>query len=156
MGDKVKMLQGLYFEEFDPKKTYYTQRRTITETDLVNFSTVCGFYEPLFFDKPYVEDETHFKKRIAPGALTFSFAEGLAILSGVIHRTGVAFLGLEMEIFKPVFIGDTLTVEIKILEKRETKKPDRGIVTFIHKVINQEQVMVMDYRVKRMIKRRTR
>ena len=64
------MLEGLYFEEFDPEKTYYTHRRTITEADLVNFTTLCGFYESLFFDKPYVEDETHFKKRIVPGALT--------------------------------------------------------------------------------------
>ena len=148
------MPQGLYFEEFDPDKTYYTQRRTITEADLVNFSSVCGFYEPLFFDKPYVEDETPFKKRIAPGALVFSFAEGLSILSGIIHRTGVAFLGVEMEIFKPVFLGDTLTVEIKILEKRETKKPDRGIITFVHQVINQEGVTIMEYRAKRMIRRK--
>ena len=150
------MLQGLHFEEFDPQKTYYTHHRTITETDLVNFTTLCGFYEPLFFDKHFVEDETPFKKRIAPGALIFSFAEGLTILSGIIHRTGVAFLGIAMEIFKPVFIGDTLTVEIRILEKRETKKPDRGIVTFIQQVINQDRVMVMEYRVKRMISRRTR
>jgi acyl dehydratase len=148
------MLQGLYFEEFDPEKTYYAHRRTVTEADLVNFTTLCGFYEPLFFDKPYVEDETDFKKRFVPGALTFSFAEGLTLLSGILHHTGMAFLGVEMEVLKPVFIGDTLTVGIKVINKRETKKPDRGIITFLHQVINQEQVVVMECRIKRMIKRK--
>lgn len=149
------MLQGLYFDEFDSEKTYCTPRRTVTETDLVNFTTTCGFFEPLFFDKPYVEDETHFKKRFAPGALTFSFAEGLTILSGIIHRTGMAFLGAEMEVLKPVFVGDTLTVEVNVLEKRETKKSDRGIITFLHRVMNQEKAVVMEYRIKRMIRRKT-
>ena len=148
------MLQGLYFEEFDPEKTYYTHRRTITEADLVNFATLCGFYEPLFFDEPYVENETDFKKRFVPGALTFSFAEGLTLLSGILHHTGMAFLGVEMEILKPVFIGDTLTVEIKVINKRETKKPDRGVITFLHQVVNQDQGVVMECRIKRMIKRK--
>ena len=148
------MLQGLYFEEFDPEKTYHTNRRTITEADLVSFTTLCGFYEVLFFDAPYAENEALFKKRIVPGALTYSFAEGLAILSGILHRTGMAFLGVELEVHKPVAIGDTLTVEIRVLEKRETKKPDRGIITFLHRVINQEQVVVMECRIKRMIKRK--
>jgi acyl dehydratase len=146
------MLEGLYFEDFLPEKIYFTSRRTITETDLVSFTTLCGFFEPLFMDEAYVKTETHFKKRIAPGALTFSIAEGLTILSGILHRTGMAFLGVEMQILEPVFIGDTISVEIEVIEKRETKKPDRGIVTFLHRVRNQEKAQVMEYKVKRMIR----
>ena len=149
------MLKGLYFEDFMEGKTLYTSRRTVTETDLVTFTTLCGFFEPLFMDREYVESETAFKKRIAPGALTFSLSEGLAILSGILYRTGMAFLGVEMEVLKPVFIGDTLTVEIEVIHKRETKKPDRGIVTFLHRVINQNSEQVMEYKIKRMIKRKT-
>ena len=149
------MLKGLYFEDFMEGKTLYTSRRTVTETDLVTFATLCGFFEPLFVDREYVESETAFKKRIAPGALTFSLSEGLAILSGILYRTGMAFLGVEMEVLKPVFIGDTLTVEIEVIHKRETKKTDRGIVTFLHRVINQNSEQVMEYKIKRMIKRKT-
>ena len=149
------MLKGLYFEDFMEGKTLYTSRRTVTETDLVTFTTLCGFFEPLFMDREYVESETAFKKRIAPGALTFSLSEGLAILSGILYRTGMAFLGVEMEVLKPVFIGDTLTVEIEVIHKRETKKPGRGIVTFLHRVINQNSEQVMEYKIKRMIKRKT-
>lgn len=148
------MPQGLYFEDFIEEKKIYTSRRTVTETDLVAFTTLCGFFEPLFMDQAYVESETPFKKRIAPGALTFSISEGLAILSGIFYKTGMAFLGVEMEVLKPVFIGDTLTVEIEVINRRETKKADRGIVTFLHRVVNQNDEQIMEYKIKRMIKRK--
>ena len=146
---------GLYFEELSTDKTYTTHRRTITEADHVNFTTSFGFFEPLFMDQAYVETQTHYGRRIVPGALTFSVAEGLAILTGILHGTGMAFLGVEMKILNPVFIGDTITVEIDVVGKRETKKPDRGIVTFFHCVKNQDDTVVMEYTVKRMLRRKT-
>ena len=146
--------KGLYFEDLLTDKTYTTHRRTITEADHVNFTTSFGFFEPLFMDRAYVETETHYGKAIVPGALTFSVAEGLAILTGILHGTGMAFLGVEMKILNPVFIGDTVTVEIDVVDKRETKKPDRGIVTFFHRVKNQDDIVVMEYEVKRMLRRK--
>ena len=146
--------KGLYFEDLLTDKTYTTHRRTITEADHVNFTTSFGFFEPLFMDRAYVETETHYGKAIVPGALTFSVAEGLAILTGILHGTGMAFLGVELKILNPVFIGDTVTVEIDVVDKRETKKPDRGIVTFFHRVKNQDDSVVMEYEVKRMLRRK--
>lgn len=146
--------RGLYFEELLTDKTYYTNRRTITEADHINFTTSFGFFEPLFMDQAYVEKKTPYRRRIVPGALTFSVAEGLTILSGILQGTGIAFLGVEMNVLKPVFIGDTITVEIEIIEKRETKKTDRGIVTFFHRVKNQDNLFVMEYKVKRMMRRK--
>ena len=147
--------RGLYFEELLTDKTYYTLRRTITEADHINFTTSFGFFEPLFMDQAYVENETPYGRRIVPGALTFSVAEGLTLLSGILHGTGMAFLGVEMNVLKPVFIGDTITVEIEVIDKREAKKADRGIVTFSHRVINQDNTVVMDYKIKRMLRRKT-
>ena len=146
--------EGLYYEDFLPGKQFKTLKRTVTEADLVNFVTLCGFFESLFMDQTYVQTETSFGRRIAPGALTLAFAEGLSILSGILHHTGLAFLGLELDIKQPVFIGDTIGVEIEVVDRRETKKPDRGIVTFQHRVINQQGEVVLEYRVKRMIRRR--
>ena len=148
-------LEGVYFEDFSPGKIYPTHRRTITETDLVNFMTLCGFYESLFMDRGYVETETAFARPIVPGALTLSYAEGLSILSGILHHTGMAFLGMELTVLNPVFVGDTIGVEIEVIEKRETQKPDRGIVTFRHRVINQKGERVLEYQVKRMIRRKS-
>ncbi|MBI5013861.1 MAG: MaoC family dehydratase N-terminal domain-containing protein [Deltaproteobacteria bacterium] len=148
------LLEGLSFEDFSLGQPFQTLKRTITETDLVNFVTLCGFFEPLFLDRSYAETETLFQKPIVPGALTLAYAEGLSLLSGIVHHTGMAFLGLEMKVLHPVCIGDTIGVEIEVVEKRETKKPDRGIVTFVHRVINQEGTTVMEYRIQRMIRRR--
>ncbi|RJQ67043.1 MAG: acyl dehydratase [Desulfobacteraceae bacterium] len=143
---------GVYFEEFLPGKVFHTDRRTITEADHVNFATSYGFFEPLFMDRAYVEELTPYKARVVPGVLTFSVAEGLTILSGILHATGIAFLGVELNVLKPVFIGDTIRVEIEVADKRETHKPDRGIVTFAQRVLNQANLAVMEYRIKRMIR----
>jgi acyl dehydratase len=77
------------------------------------------------------------------------------ILSGILHGTGMAFLSVDLKIPNPVHIGDTLTVAIEVIDRRETKKPDRGIVTFRHRLSNQEGSEVVVYTVKRMIRRRT-
>ncbi len=147
-------VRGLYFEDFTPGRTYTTDRRTIGEADHVNFTTSFGFFEPLFMDREYVAQATPYGKPIVPGALTFSVAEGLTILSGILHGTGIALLGVELEVVKPVFIGDTVRVAIEVLARRETKKSNRGIVTFSHQVINQNNETVMRYTVKRMMKRK--
>ena len=146
---------GLYYEDFLAGNQYKTQKRTIMETDLVSFATLCGFFEPLFVDQTYVKNETTYGAPIAPGALSLAYAEGLSILSGIIHQTGMAFLGLELKMHQPVFIGDTIGVEIEVLDKRQTRKPDRGIVTFRHKVHNQKDELVLEYTVKRMIRRKS-
>ncbi len=148
------MPEGMYFEDFVKENRLSTNARTVTEADLVTFTTLCGFYEPLFMDAAYVASETPYRKRIVPGAMTFSFAEGLTILTGILNKTGMASLGVQIEVLKPVFIGDTLHVEVDVIQKRETRKPDRGIVAFRHRVINQDSVPVMEYEIKRMIKRK--
>jgi acyl dehydratase len=151
----IKMsLHGCYFDDFLPGQNYSTDRRTITEADHVNFTTSFGFFEPLFMDTAYVQAHTPYKARIVPGALSFAVAEGLTILSGILHGTGIAFLGVELKVLKPVFIGDTLQVLIEVAGKRETRKSDQGIVTFVHRVQNQDQLMVMEYTIQRMIRRK--
>lgn len=146
--------KGLYFEDFPPGQHYKTDRRTVTEADHVNFTTSFGFFEPLFMDAPYIAEHTPYQGRLVPGALTFSMAEGLTILSGIIHGTGMALLGVEMTVLNPVSVGDTLTVDIEVAGKRETRNPERGIVTFFQRVLNQDGQAVMEYTVKRMIRRR--
>ena len=147
-------IRGLYFEDFSAGQQYATDRRTITEADHLNFTTSFGFFEPLFMDRAYVAHETPYGRPIVPGSLTFSMAEGLTILSGILHGTGLAFLGVELKVIKPVFIGETISVEIGVVEKRQTKKPDRGIVSFFQRVKNQDDAPVMEYTIKRMLRRK--
>lgn len=144
---------GLTWEEHTPGARYRTLRRTVSETDIVNFVNQCGFTEPLFMDMEYVANESVFKRRAAPGALTFALSEGLVMQTGMIHGTGMAWLGADIRVVAPVLEGDTLQVDIEIVDKRETKKPDRGIVTYRHQVLNQRGEVVLEARIQRMIRR---
>src|SRR5262245_42948184 len=145
---------GLTFEQHEVGATFRTLGRTVSETDIVTFVNLCGFNEPLFMDMEYVARESVFKRRAAPGALTFALSEGLIMQTGLIHGTGMAYLGGELRIVAPVLEGDTIRVEVEIVDKRDTKKTDRGIVTYRHRVLNQRDEVVLEARVQRMIKRR--
>ena len=145
--------QGLNFEQHEVGATFRTLGRTVSETDIVTFVNLCGFNEPLFMDMEYVARESVFTRRAAPGAMTWALSEGLIMQTGVIHGTGMAFLGAEVRVLAPVLEGDTLTVEIEVADKRETKKSDRGIVTYHHRVLNQRGELVLEAKVQRMIRR---
>jgi len=145
--------QGLTFEEHAIGAVYRTLGRTVSETDIVTFVNLCGFTEPLFMDMEYVARESVFKRRAAPGALTFALSEGLIMQTGLIHGTGMAYLGGEIRVVAPVLEGDTLRVEVEVADKRETKKADRGIVTYRHRVLNQRDELVLEGRIQRMIRR---
>jgi acyl dehydratase len=147
--------EGLTFEAHTIGATYRTSRRTVSETDIVTFVNLCGFTEPIFMDMEYAARESLFGRRAAPGALTFALAEGLIIQTGLIHGTGMAFLGGDVRVVAPVLEGDTLSVTVEVADKRETKKPDRGIVTYRHRVSNQRDELVLEARIQRMIRRQS-
>lgn len=144
---------GLYFQDIKAGDTFVTFGRTITEPDIVNFINCTGMLELLFTNEVYRQTESAIKGRLVPGALVFSFAEGLTIL-GTIQGTGMAFLGMDLEIKKPSFAGDTIHVEIEITNVRPTSKPDRAIVKTRNAVINQRGEIVMIYNPVRMMKGR--
>lgn len=145
--------KGLTYEEFEPGATYQTARRTITEGEVVQFVNLVGLVEPLFIDAEYIRNETEYGERIAPGSLTFALAEGLTVQTGLIHGTGLAFVGLEgMRLFKPVKVGDTISVEIEVLDSRKARSRDAGIVRYRHTVKNQRAETVMEYTVGRLIR----
>ena len=145
--------EGLSFEAHTVGATYRTLGRTVSETDIVNFVNLGGFTEPLFMDMEFVARASLFKRRAAPGALTFSLSEGLIMQTGLIHGTGMAWLGGEIKVVAPVLEGDTVRVEVEIVDKRETSKADRGIVTYRHRVLNQRDEVVMEAKIQRMIRR---
>ena len=146
--------QGLTFEQHRVGDVHHTLARTVSQTDIVNFVNQCGFTEPLFLDMEYVKRESLFGRRAAPGALTFALSEGLVMQTGLIHGTGLAWLGGELRVVSPVLEDDTIRVEVEVSDKRETKKPDRGIVTYKHRVLNERGETVMELKLQRMIRRR--
>jgi len=147
------MQRGITFEGFHQGDQFTTGRRTITESDILQFVCLVGMLEPLFVDAEYIREESLYGQRIAPGSLTFSMAEGLAVQTGILHTTGMAFLGLEqMRLSAPVKLGDTIEVQIEVLDTKEVKTRGGGIVRFLHQVRNQRGETVMEYQVLRLIR----
>jgi acyl dehydratase len=147
------MTTGLHYEELEIGAARSSLGRTVTETDVVNFVALANMYEPLFADIEYIENESLFGRRIAPGALSYALAEGLVLQMGVLHGTGLAFLGAEFNTPAPVFVGDTLYVDQEVIDKRTTSKPDRGVVTFRETLRNQRGEEVLVRTIKRMVRR---
>ncbi len=127
---------GLYFEEIESGTSLVTRGRTITESDLVQFAGLTGDYNPMHTDAEYMK-ESAFGQRIAHGMLTLSYAVGQAYQLGFMERTVLAFRALDMKFSLPVFIGDTIHVELTVGEKKEAKRMGGGWVTFEVKIVNQ-------------------
>jgi acyl dehydratase len=72
--------------------------------------------------------------------------------TGVLHNTGRAFLGTSFSVKGPVFVGDTLTVVVEVLEARATSSGDRGIVTTRNTVVKGDGSVVLVYEPVRMIR----
>jgi acyl dehydratase len=142
---------GLHYEDLPIGKTYSTFGRTITEADITNFVNCVGMNESLFLDEEFRKAEFGSARRFAPGALTYSIAEALLVPSG--ERTGLAFLGMTLNIEAPVYAGDTIHVQCSVTEARRSKsRADRGIVRTRNEVVNQAGLVVMVYTPLRMIK----
>jgi acyl dehydratase len=146
---------GLYFEDLPLGRQFRTIGRTITEADIVNFVNCTGMVEVLFTNIEYLKQESHIKGRLAPGALVYTFAEGLVFQASVQH-TGIAFLGMELEVKNPVFAGDTIHAECEVVESRRSRsRPDRGIVRTRNSVVKQDGTVALVYTPLRMVKCRS-
>ncbi len=149
-------MHSLYFDDWEVGQTFISSGRTIVDSDVISFVTSTGMLEDLFLDEEYIRSNTPFKRRIAPGAMVFAFSEGLFLQLGLIHKSAIAFLGLEeLRVMAPTFVGDTIHVEAEITAKRLVKSEDRGIVSALHRVLNQSNAEVLRFRINRMLKRST-
>lgn len=148
-------MEPKHFEDLAIGDSITSLRRTITETDIVMFMSLTNFFEVLFMDAEYALEKSIFKKRVAPGPLTFSVAEGLLILTGWNQGTGMGLLGVdEMRLMAPVAAGDTIYAVMEVIDKRETSRPDRGLMVTKHTVKNQKGETVMEYKITRFLRRR--
>ncbi|MFD6856414.1 MaoC family dehydratase [Rhodococcus sp. NPDC060086] len=130
--------RGLWFEEYELDAIYeHRPGRTITEADNTLFTTQTMNTQALHLDAAYAAGTT-FGERLVNSMFTLSTMIGLSVAQ-LTQGTIVANLGFsEVSFPKPLFHGDTLYVETKILDKRESKsRPGEGIVTLEHTGRNQ-------------------
>lgn len=135
--------RGLKFNDWVIDQTYETARRTVTESDINRFAGLSGDFNALHTDTVFAKT-TPFGTNIAHGALVFSIATGLVDHAGLIEGTILAFLEADIKWPAPVRAGDTIQVRMTPTEKKLTKNPKRGIVTYKVSIVNQEDVVVSE------------
>jgi acyl dehydratase len=147
--------KGCYYEDLPLGRKFRSIGRTLFEADLVNFVTVTGMTEVLFTNLEFLREESDIKRQVIPGAMVFTFIEGLLVQSTMQH-TGFAFLGMDFKVESPTFVGDTIHVECEVIEsRRSAKRPNRGLVRTCNKVYKQDGALVLTYTPLRMVKART-
>jgi acyl dehydratase len=140
------------FDDIAVGEEFESPGRTVTETDIVLFAGLSGDYNVLHTDAEFMK-QSIFGERIAHGLL------GLAIQAGLFTRATqpfatMAFVGLRWKFKGPIKIGDTIRVRAKVLAKKETSKPDRGVLTLDRKVLNQRGEVVQEGETDLMVERR--
>ncbi len=135
--------RGLYFEEFNIGLRVYSPSRTITEADIVGFAGLTGDYNSIHIDEVYAREST-FGQRVAHGLLGLSIASGLAIRTGILEGTVLAFREISDWKYRlPIFIGDTIRVEIEVEASKPLPRLGGGSLNLAVDVINQNDEIVM-------------
>lgn len=130
---------GLYFEEFSVGQKIVTEKRTIIENDIMTFAGLTGDNNRIHTD-PEFSKTTVFGRQVAHGLLGLSIASGLAWRTGILDGTVIAFREIsEWKFVKPVFIGDSIYVDLEIKETKALPRIGGGSVTIALEVKNQSE-----------------
>ncbi len=136
--------RGMFFEDFEVGQALETPARTVTATDIVNFACLTGDFNEVHANFEYAKT-TPFGEVIAHGPLLYGIAGGLQYASGINDGTLLALLQIDQwRILVPTKHGDTIRMVQTVIEKKESSKPDRGVVKFARKVLNQRDETVME------------
>lgn len=131
------------FSQISLEEEFVSYGRTVTETDIVQFTNLAGLKLPIFIDAEHCRTHSPFGQRIVPGLLIQAFAAGM--MEELIGPYTIAALGFgESRFSRPALIGDTLRTHSRVAAKRLTSTPGRGIIDVAIRVANQRQETVME------------
>lgn len=136
-------MAGLYFDEFSEGQVFrHEVRRTVLDMDNMLFSSLTYNPAAIHIDHDYCAG-TEFGKPLMNSMFTLGLVIGLSVQDTTFGTT-IGNLGMTETTFpKPVFAGDTIRSETKVLALRESKsRPTQGIVTFEHVGLNQRDEIV--------------
>jgi acyl dehydratase len=128
MTETPSFKRGQYFEEFEVGQKIVTVGRTIAESDIFTFAGFSGDYNQIHTDAEFARG-TPFGQRVAHGLLGLSVASGLAMRTGILEGTVIAFREINnWKFIAPVFIGDTIHVEMEVVETKALPRIGGGSV----------------------------
>jgi acyl dehydratase len=136
-------MKQLTYEALQLDEEFVSYGRTVTEADIVAFTSLAGLKLPIFIDAEHCRQHSPFGQRIVPGLLIQAFAAGM--MEELIGPHTIAALGFgESRFNRPALIGDTLRTRSRVVGKRLTSKPGRAIIETALRVVNQRHETVME------------
>ena len=103
--------------------------RTITEDEAATLTTLGGYVHPLFTDPEYVRTSSPFDRSPIPGAGVLFLLGGMAESSDAFDQTTIAMVGIDdVRFAAPAFGGDTLHLDMEVLDKQRSASGTRGTV----------------------------
>jgi len=143
-----------YWEDYNVGDKFETPGRTVTEAAISIMVGLGGYLAPFFLDEEAAK-KTVFGGRVAPGRLTIFFMGGLEEQSEMWGETVIALMGIDkIRIKAPLRAGDTIRVEMEVTEKRETKRPDRGLIVHKSTCRNQRGEVIVETETSHLLMRR--
>jgi 3-hydroxybutyryl-CoA dehydratase len=143
MSDPSYSNRGRWFEEFVVGQKIITPARTITESDINIFAGLSGDYNQIHTDAEFSKSSP-FGQRVAHGLLVLSIASGLAMRTGVLEGTVIAFREINgWKFTRPTYIGDTIHVILEVLETKPLPRLGGGLVVISLDVNNSKAEIVM-------------
>lgn len=136
---------GRYFEDFTVGDVYeHRPGRTLTDSDNIQFSLLTMNQHPLHCDAAYAA-KSEFGRLLVSSPLSLAVVVGMTVND--VSAKAIANLGWkDIQLLAPVFSGDTLYAESRVLDKRESKsRPTQGVVTVLTTGLNQDNVKVMTF-----------
>ena len=143
--NRYRETSGLYYEDFEPGDVFeHRPGRTITDVDNIWVTLLTLNVQQVHFDAAYAA-KTEWKKMLVDSTFTLALLTGMSVRT--VSAKVVANLGWDkVKATHPVFAGDTLYAESKVLSKRESKsRPTQGIVTVSTRGVNQDGTEVMSF-----------
>lgn len=144
-----------YLEDLEAGQTFVSAARTVTEADVVAFAGLSGDFNPIHTDAEFSR-QSIYGQRVVYGLLGLSIATGLLDRLGIFSGSAIAMLGInDWKFTAPVFIGDTLHLELAIVAVRpSSSKPDRGVVERRFDLKNQRGEVCQTGRIDVLVRRR--
>lgn len=146
-------MTDIYFEDFEVGATYVTNARTITEADVVQFACLTGDFHPVHVDAEFSKT-SQFGQRVAHGLLGICYGVGMINRWDLRVETNMAFIHVECNFLSSTKIGDTIHCKVTIAEKREWKKPGKGVIVFALEIINQRNEIISEAKLHELVLKR--
>ena len=132
----------LFFDDVEVGQEWESGGRTVTEADIVNYAGISGDFNPIHVDHEFAKT-TPFRRPIAHGLLVLTIGSGLGVNCPPMRT--LAFLQVrEWNFREPVFIGDTVRLKSRLLEKTLRGRGRRGEMVWYRAVVNQAGKIVQD------------